>query len=106
MLGLLLDKLAAAEGRLRVNQLVRAEGRAALLALVAIGALCAAARAGAGDVAVSEEGLGLLVIVLLAHLLYELALLIELPEEVRGVLVVSLRRCPRIYVEVDSESCE
>ena len=76
MLGLLLHKLAAAESRLRIDQFIRAEGSAALLALVAVCSLRTAARAGTCNISVSKEGLGLLVIILLAHLLDELALII------------------------------
>ena len=94
VLGLLLHELAAAEGRLRVDEFVRTEGGATLLALVAVSAFSAASRTCTGDVAVCKEGLGLLVVVLLAHLLDELALIIELAEIVCRILVMGLRRSP------------
>ena len=90
MLCLLLHKFASAESRLRVNEFVRTECRTALLALVSIGSFGTAARAGSCDVTVCEEGLGLLIVVLLAHLLDELALFIELPEEIRSILMMGL----------------
>ena len=46
MLGLLLYKLAAAECRLRVDKLIRAQGRTALLALVTVSTLSAASWTG------------------------------------------------------------
>ena len=74
-----------------VDQLVGRERRAALLALVAIRTLALAAGAGADDVAVGEEGLGLLVVVLLRGLLDELTLVVELAEEVRSRCAVGGR---------------
>ena len=90
MLGLLLHELAAAESRLRVDEFVRTECSSALLALIAICTLSTAAWASACDVAVSKEGLCLLVIVLLACLLNKLALIVKFLEEIRCVLVVSI----------------
>ena len=106
MLGLLLHKLPSAECRLRIDQFIWAEGCSTLLTLVAIRTLRAATWACTGDITVSKESLGLLVIVLLAHLLDELALIIKLPEESRCILMVRLGRCSRIYVEIDSKSCK
>jgi hypothetical protein len=57
MLCLLLHKLAAAESRLRIDELIRAEGGTTLLALVTISTFCTATRACTGDIAVCEEGL-------------------------------------------------
>ena len=90
VLGLLLHKLAAAEGRLRIDEFVRAECGAALLALVTVCSLCTAARTCSGDLTVCKEGLCLLVIVLLAHLLDELTFIIELAEILCRILVMSL----------------
>src|SRR5574344_149593 len=64
--GLLLYWLGAAELALRVDQLVRAEGAAALLALVAVCSFVPAFRTGADYVAVCQECLGFGIIVLLA----------------------------------------
>ena len=90
MLGLLLYELAAAESRLRIDELIRAESCAALLALGAVCTLSAALRACTCDVTVREECLCLLFIILLAHLLEELSLIIKLAEIVLSVLVISL----------------
>ena len=90
MLCLLLHKFAATESRLRIDEFIRAECSTALLALVAISTLCTAAWACTGDVTVSKECLAFLVIVLLAHLLDELALIIKLTEIICSILVMSL----------------
>ena len=91
MLGLLLHELAAAESRLRVDKFIRTECSTTFLALVTIGSVSTAAWTCTCNVTVCKEGLGLLIIVLLAHLLNELALLIKLAEESRSILVMSLR---------------
>ena len=90
MLCLLLHKLATTESRLRIYEFVRAECSTALLALVAICTLCTAAWAGTGNVTVCKEGLGLLIIVLLAHLLDELSLIVKLAEIISRILVMGL----------------
>ena len=56
--------------------------------LVAVGTFGVAAGALAGDVAVSQEGLGFLVVVLHGGLFDEFALVVELAEEVGSRLVV------------------
>ena len=86
----LLHKWRPAKGRLRVDQLIRAESRAALLALIAVCPLSSTARAGAYNVAVSKKGLGLLVVVLLAFFHDELAVVVEFAEEIRSGLFVHL----------------
>ena len=101
--GLLHHGLTAADGALGVNQLRGAERRAALLALVAISALSVATGTFARDVAVGQESLGLLVIVLHRGLLDELALVIELAEEVRCRVMVHLRRGASIDIERNAE---
>ena len=72
MLGLLLDKLAAAERRLRIDKLIRTESSATFLALVAISTLRATSWTCTGDITVGKECLCLLIIILLADLLNEL----------------------------------
>ena len=104
--GLLLYRVSSAEFALRVDEFVRAEGAAALLALVAIGSFGAALRAGADDVAVSQESLGLRVIVLLALTGDELALIVEFLEKLRSVLGVDGRRGAAIDVEIDAQAGE
>ena len=93
MLGLLLHEFAATESRLRVDKFIRAECSATFLALVTICTVSTAAWTCTCDVTVSKECLAFLVIVLLADLLDELALIVELAEIVRSVLVMGLRRC-------------
>ena len=88
--GLLLYRLGAAEFGLRVDEFLRAEGASALLALVTISVRIAALRAGTDYVPVSQECLGLGIVVLLALLGDELALVVKLTEELRGVLVMNL----------------
>ena len=58
------------------------EVAAAVLALVAVCALVMAVRALACDISVGEELSRLLVVILLCGLLYQLAVLIQLPEKV------------------------
>jgi len=84
---------AAADGRFRVNKVSGAERCSALLALVAIGVLIAAVRAGAGDIPVSQEATGLLVIILAGGFLNEFPLVIQLAEKLRGGFVVNPVRC-------------
>ena len=62
---LFLHRLRSAELGLRIDEFFRAEGAAAFLALVAIGSLSSAFRAGSDYVPVSEESLCLRVVVLL-----------------------------------------
>ena len=89
-----------------VDQLVGAEGAAAFLALVSVGPLIAALGAGSHNIAVSQKLLCLLVVVLLTLLFDELAVLIELTEELRGRLVMGLGRGSGIDVETDTELSE
>ena len=102
----LLHRLRAAELGLRVYELLGAEGASALLALVAVGILIAALRAGADYVTVSEEGLRLRVIVLFALLAYELAFVIKLAEEGGRVLLVHLGTGAPVNVEVYTQGLE
>ena len=86
--GLLLNRLSAAELGLRVQELFRAESASALLALVPVGVRVATLGAGADYVPVGQEGLRLRVVVLLALHGDELSLVVQLTEELRGVLVM------------------
>ena len=76
MLGFPHHGRVAAESRLGVDEVGGVERSAAGFALVAVGMLVAAMRAGTGDVAVGEELPGLFVIVLLRHLLDEFAFVV------------------------------
>ena len=106
MLGLHLLGRRAGKGALGVNQLFRAKRRTALFALVAIGIGVAALGAGAGNVAVGQEHLGFLVVVLLRFLGDELVVVVQLAEELRGILFVHLGRGAGIDVEVDAQARE
>ena len=99
-------RLAAADGALGVNQLRRAERGAALLALVAIRSLGVAAGAFARDVAVGQEGLRFLVVILHGGLFDELPFVIQFAEEVGSRPVVYLRGGASVHVERDAEFLE
>ena len=104
--GLLLYRGGSGELGMRVDEFFGAQGAAAMLALVAIGAFMSAAGALARDIAVGQEGLCLRIVVLLAFLGYELALFPEFAEEIRRSLVVYLRAGAGIDVEIDSQAGE
>ena len=78
------------ESRIWVDKLLRREGRATYLALIAVCTLSVTLRASTLDVAVCEERLRLLIVELLGGLLHELALVVELAEECRSGLCVGL----------------
>ena len=82
VLGLAQLRLGTTDGGVRVDELHRAEVAATFLTLVAIGVRVAAMRAGAHDVAVGEELLGLGIVELFALFLDELSVVVELTEEV------------------------
>ncbi len=90
MFGLHLDRLCAAELGLRIDELLWAEGAAAFLALVAIGIRIAAMRAGAGDIAVGQEDLGLGVEILFALFACEFTLVVKFLKEGGGILFMDL----------------
>ena len=94
--GLLLGEWVAVDGVVWVNEFVRRKGCSALLALVAIGACCVATWAFAADVAVGEKLLSFRVVELLGSLLDELAVVVEMAEEIRCQLVVDLARPQRV----------
>ncbi len=106
VLGLHLGGHGAGKRALGVDELFRRKGGAALLALVPIGIGIAALGAGAGDIAVCQEGLGLGIVELLALLGDELVVVIELAEELRGIPVVHRRSGAGIDVEVDAQARE
>ena len=103
---LFLHRLRSAELGLRIDEFFRTESAAAFLALVPIGSLGSALRAGSDYVPVSEESLRLRVVVLLRLPGDELALVIELAEEVRGILLMHLRAGTSVNVEIDTEARE
>ncbi len=84
VVGLAQHGRVAGLGAARVDKLGGAERRAALLALVAVGARSVAYGALADDVAVGDEAAGSLVVELHRGLLYESALRVYAREEFRG----------------------
>ena len=101
--GLLLDRLAAAEGRLRIEKFVRTESAAAFFALVTVSTFGTAFRTGPDYVTVSKKSPCLDIIILLAFLLNEFAFLIQSAEKLRCSLFMHFRSGPGIYVEIDAE---
>ena len=104
--GLFLYRLCAAQFGMWVDELFRAEGGSAFLALVAVGILVAAFGTGAHYVTVGEEGLRLRIVVLFAFLRDELALIVKLAEELRCILLVNLRRSAAVDIEIDAQGLE
>ena len=98
-----LHRGGAAQLGVGTDQLVRAQLRAALLALIAIRLLIATAGAGADDVSVGEELSRLLIVVLLGRLLDKLPVIIELAEKGGCGLLVDLGRGAGVDVEGDPE---
>src|SRR5699024_458938 len=97
---------SAAQGTFRVDEVCGVEGGAAALALVAVGILVAALGAGAYNVAVGQELLRLLVVVLLRGLLYKLAIFVELFKEARSGVGMRLGRGAAVDIERDVEILE
>ena len=104
--GFLLYRFGTAEFALRVDEFLRAESASALFALVTVCAFSSTLRTGSHNVAVCEEGFGFRVIVLLAFLCDEFAVVIEFFEELGGVFFVHFGRCSSVDVEVDAEAFE
>lgn len=69
----------------RVNQFGRRKSRTTLFALVAIGTLSVAMRTFARDIAVGQEGVCFLVVVLFAFFFQEFAFFVELTEKSEAV---------------------
>jgi hypothetical protein len=94
VLGLFEHGHVAGDCRARVDEVGGIERRAARLALVAIGVLVAAMRAGARDVAVGKKLVGMLIVILLARLLDKFALVVELLEKLacRGSCILEVVR--------------
>ncbi len=98
--------LGPAQGAARVDQVLRAQGAATFLALVAVGIGIAAGWASAHDVAVGQELLRFFIVVLLLLLLGEGTVLVQFQEEgLRGFLV-ELAAGAVVDVEVDAEVLE
>ncbi len=104
--GLHLLRLASAQCGFRVYQLLRAQCRAAFLALVAISIRIAAFRASSCYITVCKKDFCLRVEELLGLLCDELTVIIQFAEEIRRILVVDLGGCPGIDIEIDTQSGE
>ena len=94
------------DSALGMDEVGGVQRRAAGLTLVTIGALILTAGAGARDVAVREELLGLGVVVLLALLLDEAALVVDGSEDRRGQLTVRGACRTAVDIEGDTEVSE
>ena len=88
------------------DQLVGREGRAALLALVAVGAVIAALGARADDITVGQKGLRLLVVILHGGFLHELALVVQGTEKLRSRLAMHFGRRAPVHIERNAEFLE
>ena len=86
--GLLFYGFRTAELALRVDELFRAEGGAAVFALVAVGPLMPALGAGPDNIAVSEEGPCFGIVELFALPGDEFALVVQFEEKIRGEFFV------------------
>ena len=106
VLGLSHDGLGTADGRVGVDQLHGREVAAAFLALVAISSLGMAVGTLAHDVAVCQELVSFLVVVLFRLFLHQLAFLVEFLEEVAGHLAVDVAGGAAIDVEGDAKLLE
>ena len=87
----------------RVDEFLGRERGATLLTLVAVGALSTTAGAGADDVAVGKKLARHLIAILLLGDLLQLAVVIELAEEVGGKLIVDGAGRAAIDIERDTE---
>ena len=104
--GFALDERVARKGVAGMDKFLGREGAPALLALVAISTLGVAAGTFTHDVTVGEELTGFLVVELLALQLDELAVIVELAEEVAGQLVMGGAGGAAIDIERDAEALE
>ena len=90
VLGLLFSERITIDSIIWIDELVWRKRRSALLALVAICTRSVATWTLATDITIRKELLSLRIIELLRSLLDELAVVIELAEEIRSQLVVNL----------------
>ena len=104
--GGLLHQRIACELVLGIDEFVGRECASALFALVAISALCMAARTFAFNIAVGKEFVSLFVVILLALELGKLVVVVEFAEKVACQLAMSGRCGARIDVERDAEALE
>ena len=103
VLGLFQDGGCPGKGALGIDEFRGAEGRSALLALVAVRSFGPATRAGTGDVTVGQELFRFGVVILFGLLLDELPGIVHLAEEFRCGLVVDRSGGPGVIVERDAE---
>ena len=104
--GFFLDRLGAAQLRLWIDKLFRAESAAALLALVAVGVGVSALGASTDNIAVGEESLSLRIIVLLGSFGDKLSRIVEPFEKLGCCLFVNLRGGTSVDIEVYAETLE
>jgi len=103
MLGFFLDRRAAADSALRVNQFVRAQCRTAFLALIPVSAFAMAMGASPCDVAVGQELMLFRIVILHRCLLDETAFVVKFLEKSRCRGLMHLAGSPRINIERNAE---
>ena len=103
MLGFFLDRRAAADSALRVNQFVRAQCRTAFLALIPVSAFAMAMGASPCDVAVGQELMLFRIVILHRRLLDETAFVVKFLEKSRCRGLMHLAGSPRINIERNAE---
>ena len=99
-------RLAATDSGFRIDQIRRAKRRTASLALIAICLLVSTMRTSTRDIAVGQELLRLLIVVLLACFLDEFAFIIQCTEKIRGHLMMRSGSSTRIDIKRDTELLE
>src|SRR3712207_5783233 len=100
------DGLGAADGAVGIDEFHGAEVASALLTLVAIGPGVMTMGTFTHDIAVGQELMSLLIVVLFCFLLYEFALVVQLLKEVAGQLAVGGAGGTAIHVERNAEFLE
>ena len=101
--GFLEHRLRTADGTCGVDEFGGVEGRTAFLTLVAVGLGIVAVGTFSDDVAVGQELLGFLVIILLGGFLYQFAFFIHFLEEVGSHLAVGGRCGAAVDIKRDAK---
>src|SRR6186713_650426 len=87
--GVPFNRRLAAEGTMRVDQHIGAEGAAAILTLISIGPLVAADRTGAHNISVRQKGPGFLIVILFTLLYFQFAPAVEVRKKFLGGLMMN-----------------
>ncbi len=86
------DRLAAADGRAGINEIIGREACAALFTLVAVCIFIFAVGTGAGDIPVGKKTAGFLIIILFRRFLDKLALFVKGQKKIRCCFIVEPAR--------------